>query len=301
MIFHKTSPNQSRRLSSTLSYCYLFILLTFISLFSLAHAESASANAALAPNYAVHSLKKGIGLMPIKNKDWQQRLASLNVAWFYTWRPEHPSPSGVSENIEFVPMVWGQSAMSQETLNNLKNGKSEGRYKHLLTFNEPDAKSQSNIPVIEATKSWSELAAINLRLGSPVTVNANNPWMKKFVSTIENQNAPLDFIAVHWYGGANPDKFLKYLERVHNLYHRPIWITEFAVADWAAKKRGFSHFSSNQAVNFMKVVLPALEQLDYVERYAWFSPATENPALSQSALFDNAGQLTPLGKIYAEY
>jgi hypothetical protein len=51
----------------------------------------------------------------------------------------------------------------------------------------------------------------------------------------------------------------------------------------------------------MKEVLIALEELDFVERYAWFPAKPDNRALGTSALFDEEGNLTELGKIYSEF
>lgn len=261
--------------------------------------QSGSNAVVSATNAAGHSLKKGIGMMPIKNQDWQQRLASLNVAWFYTWRAQIPGK--FSAEIEFVPMIWGEGAAGEETIAALKTGKQAGQHQNLLGFNEPDAKEHCNLLAEDAARLWPRLDSTGLRLGSPATVAANHTWLTNFVSYVEKENGRVDFIAVHWYGGANPEKFLKYLEEIHQRYHRPIWITEFAVADWNAKKRGFNRFTPEQAMSFMKAVIPVLERLDYVERYAWFSRATENLNLDPSTLFDSEGALTPLGRVYAEY
>ena len=51
----------------------------------------------------------------------------------------------------------------------------------------------------------------------------------------------------------------------------------------------------------MRNVLPALERLDYVGRYAWFSAKTTNRALGRSALFDENNRLTTLGRHYASF
>ena len=51
----------------------------------------------------------------------------------------------------------------------------------------------------------------------------------------------------------------------------------------------------------MEKALPALEKLDFVERYAWFPAKPDNRALGTSALFDAAGELTPLGEFYRDF
>ena len=243
------------------------------------------------------SQKKGLGIQAGHFADWKQRLELAKVSWFYTWRAEAP---GEVQGVEFVPMVWGMKSADAGTIAALKKGRDEGRYKSLLGFNEPDAKGQSNIPAEEALELWRLLESTGLRMGSPATVNAHVPWMRKFIAGAEAAKGRVDFIAVHWYGAA-ADKFLKHLEYVHERYKRPIWITEFAVADWGARASGQSRYTAEQALQFMQRAVPALERMPYVERYAWFSGRPDNPTISQSLLFGADGKLTPLGRVYAGY
>ena len=49
----------------------------------------------------------------------------------------------------------------------------------------------------------------------------------------------------------------------------------------------------------MRVVLPAMDKLDYVQRYAWYSASPDDAALGASALFQKDGSLTDLGRLYA--
>ena len=291
-------PRQSRPLQAIWTRWSL-LLLVFLSLSLPVWAASDSVTTAPQIQDNVHSPKKGLGIPIRKNPDWEQRLARLNVAWFYNWRAAHPGKPSAS--VEFVPMVWGRSSVNQQNLADLERGEREGRYRSLLGFNEPDLKRQANIPVDEAVKLWSQLAATGLRLGSPAAVNAHNPWMRAFVAGVERNGGRIDFIAIHWYGGPHPEKFLKHLAYVHQRYGRPLWITEFAVADWDARGDAVSRYSPEQALGFMQAVIPVLERLDYIERYAWYSAPPDHPALGQSALFDYDGTLMPLGRIYAGY
>ena len=107
----------------------------------------------------------------------------------------------------------------------------------------------------------------------------------------------VDFVTIHWYGGADASGFLGYLARVHDLYHRPLWVTEFAPADWS----GHRGISPQQAANFMRVVLPAMNKLSYVQRYSWFSASPDDAALGAAALFNKDRSLTALGRLYASF
>jgi hypothetical protein len=51
----------------------------------------------------------------------------------------------------------------------------------------------------------------------------------------------------------------------------------------------------------MKEVLPKLEKLDFVERYAWFTSSPDHAKLGPSALFDHDGNATKLGAFYSEH
>lgn len=165
----------------------------------------------------------------------------------------------------------------------------------LLTFNEPDGKDQANLPVDKALEAWPQEMGTGLKLGSPAGVHPDGAWMKAFMQGVEAKKYRVDFITIHWYGGANPNDFLGMLQRVHELYRRPLWVTEFCPADWSGK-RGIS---PQQVADFMRVVLPEMNKRDYVERYAWFSASPDDAALGASALFAKDGSLTELGKLYA--
>jgi hypothetical protein len=51
----------------------------------------------------------------------------------------------------------------------------------------------------------------------------------------------------------------------------------------------------------MREILPRLDELDFVERYAWFSLGEDDKALGPSALFKEDGSLTALGQFYASH
>jgi hypothetical protein len=73
------------------------------------------------------------------------------------------------------------------------------------------------------------------------------------------------------------------------------------VADWKAKKPEDNRHTAQEVYAFMKEVLPQLDKLDFVERYAWFPSSLKNAKIASSSLFNEDGSLTPLGKLYAEH
>lgn len=242
---------------------------------------------------------KGVAIGVQKYPDWKRRVEALRVRWTYSWTAD--GPEGMPAGVEFVPMIWGDRGNPEAVCERLATLQKAGSHKHLLGFNEPDGKDQADMTVETALKIWPLLEKTKLRLGSPATVHGDNAWMTEFMKGAEARALRVDFICVHWYGGPSVPSLLRYLERVHDLYNRPIWITEFAVADWQAKSREQNRHSPESVEAFLKDALKELKRLKYVERFAWFSADPDSGPLGPSALFDAKGELTAVGKLYAAF
>lgn len=243
--------------------------------------------------------KKGFCLSTKTNPDWQDKLKTLNASWVYMWKAE--KPEDVPRGIEYVPMVFGKKDRTEANVEYVKNAKRKEDFRFLLGFNEPDGSNQANMTVEEALAAWPKLMEAGLPLVSPAAVRVEGEWMEAFMDGVEKKGYRVDYIAIHHYGGSDPEAFLKRLERVHKKYKRPLWITEFAVADWQANELSENRFSTGEIKKFMREVLPKLERLDYVYRYAWFSSSPSEARLGNSALFKDDGSLTELGEIYAKH
>ncbi|MBT8036184.1 MAG: glycoside hydrolase family protein [Verrucomicrobiae bacterium] len=245
--------------------------------------------------------KKGVCLGKKSNSSQQlkKKIQSMNPGWHYNWTGAWKETK--IKDASFVPMVWGKSKWALAPLKSHRVSKSKMATSPLLGFNEPDGKKQANMSVQEAIDLWPMLEKTNRRLGSPATVHADNDWMQSFMKQANHKNLRVDFVCVHWYGGNNPAGLIRYLKRIHTLYQKPLWITEFAIADWSAKSLKGNKHSPEDALHFMKAVLPKLEQLEFVERYAWFSGSPDHAKLGPSALFDHDGSPTKLGEFYAAY
>lgn len=194
-------------------------------------------------------------------------------------------------------MIWGIGKNFAADLSAVQGTDS------LLGFNEPDHKNQQSILTSSVVSVWPQLSASARRVGSPAAARALGPWMQDFYKQAEKNNLKIDFIAVHWYGKPDAKRFLRFLQRVYESYKKPLWITEFAVADWEAARKGMKNrYSVSLVKEFMREVLPELEKLDYVERYAWFGiPCKYKDAIGHSMFFSSDGALTELGIFYATY
>ncbi len=248
--------------------------------------------------------KKGIGLITGKNNatDWKQKVAELKVSWHYSWGSKLPGEE--PEGVQFVPMVWGFKGHKdrfETTLDDIDANIPKHAFTALLGFNEPDNQNQSKITVESAIQAWPMLMKTSLKLGSPACVNAEGEWMRDFMKQAKEKNLRVDFVTVHWYGNPNAKGFITKLKRIHELYDKPIWITEFAVADWQAKSLEENRYTPQEVHAFMKEVLPQLDELKFIERYAWFPSGPKNVKLAPSSLFNEDGSLTKLGKFYADH
>jgi hypothetical protein len=179
--------------------------------------------------------------------------------------------------------------------------RNQGALTHLLGFNEPDSKEQANLGVDAAVAAWPFLEATALRLGSPAAVHADGPWMRDFMGKVSAAQGRVDFVTAHWYGGVDADGLIAWLTKIHQQHGKPVWLTEFAPADWSASATNPNRYSRAQVESFMKAVLPKLDALPFLERYAWFSFGTDRAPGGSSALFENDGTRTAAGEVYRNH
>lgn len=251
--------------------------------------------------YIQKNPKKGV-CITTKNTLWNRKIMDLNASWHYSWNSERDALE--PDNVEFVPMIWGawsDTLKVQEKLDDIKKLKSLGKALHMLGFNEPDKSDQANMSVETALAYWPKLETVGLPLGSPACANPTGDWMKSFMAEAAKRNYRIDFVCVHWYGGISVSSFINRLNEIHDLYKKPIWITEFAPADWDAKTPAESKHTKAEILNFMKEALPALDKLEYIQRYAWFSANETHGPLGNAALFDKMGGITALGVYYSKF
>ena len=236
--------------------------------------------------------KKGIG----------GKKTGFNETWFYYW-----GNWGVSSiDAEYAPMAWGKSGADDD--NDIALYRSKYKSTHVMAFNESDnCNDQSgavgNLCQIDvAVPIYENLMKTGMRMVSPsCREDAPFGWLKNFYDKATAQNIRIDVIGVHWYDwGSNPknspnedpqkifNRFKNYLDRVYNLYKLPIWITEF---------NGNPNRSTASNKGFMELALPYLEQLDYIERYAWFEPSSGNADYYES----DGTTLTEVGEYFYNF
>lgn len=238
--------------------------------------------------------KKGVAIGQ-KDADAADTIRLLNARWYYTWNAE---PIESAEPAQFVPMIWSDGATMDRQIAQLGQ---RPKPCTLLAFNEPDGRRQADMSADEAVDTWDRIRPLARRIGSPAAVNALGPWFEGFTARMAEQGKDYDFVAVHWYGAPSAKSFLRKIDDIHEAYGKPIWITEFAVSDWAARDGRKSRYTTQATERFMRTVLPELERRPYVERYAWMGAGAYREATVTSRLVDDTGALTALGRIYAEF
>jgi hypothetical protein len=255
----------------------------------------AGETAALTGSAAASGAEKGVAAWTFRGV--KRSLTKSGAAWYYTWATGHAgiaSPRGV----QFVPMIWGAASVTPA---NLRQVRREGPY--LLGFNEPDNAGQSNMTVAQALALWPKLMATGLKLGSPaVAAGAATPggWLDHFMSGVKAHRYRVNFITLHWYGGdfstgAAVGQLKSYLAAVHARYHRPIWLTEFALIRFGASA---TFPSARQQAAFVTAATAMLRRLPYVQRYAWFAlPATAGDGTA--GLFRPGAVATAAGRAFA--
>ena len=228
---------------------------------------------------------------------WGQIATKFHPTWFYDWGTAG-SPTTLPPETEYVPMVWGYYGDAGGLQAYLTSAGKNPNIKHVLAYNEPDNAGQANLDVHLAISTWPWWQAMGKPTGSPAGTQATNAWMTTFMSSVQNN---VGFVTVHWYGGTSAQSLHDYLQAVYDAYHRPIWITEFAPADWGAHSVGEIGFSQNNVTDFMAQTIPMLDALPFVQRYSWFEATTTDNALGNSTLLKADGSLTGAGHIYANY
>lgn len=266
----------------------------------------------------VHALpalfEDGVSFIRVLPWNWVSKkgtggdILGINNTWYYRWSNKWDSDL----QRECTPMAWGFNGANDA--DDVLIYQSKYKTTHVLGFNEPDdCNGQSGqynnlCDVNTALGIYENLMKTGMRLVSPACrQGAVFDWLDPFYQQAIQNNIRIDVIAVHWYDwGGSPQnspngdatsiftRFKNYLTDVHTLYGLPIWITEFN----ANKYR-------TPAVNeqFMKLAIPYLESLDYVERYAWFEPLpiVEGEVLGNAEFYDANMNLTEIGNYYKNY
>ncbi|OHE91003.1 hypothetical protein CORC01_13684 [Colletotrichum orchidophilum] len=209
-------------------------------------------------------------------------------SWAYNW---NSIASGITvSGVNFVPMLWGPidshtASWAHNADASIKNGST-----CLLSFNEPDMPSQSNVDAVSAAAAhvkymnpYSSLA----KIGAPAVTNSNNAgqgvdWLRAWVDACKTAGCDFDFCPTHWYSAASAaESLFSHLDAIHEACEgKPVWLTEFAPFG-----------SDDEISSFVSTNLPKLDSLSYLERYSYF--------MASDGILNSGSGLSALGQVYA--
>jgi hypothetical protein len=155
--------------------------------------------------------------------------------------------------------------------------------------------SQANMAVSTAVSAWKtnmDPFAGQVKLIAPAVTNGGTPLGLTYLSNFVTQctGCTIDACAIHWYDSAtNVAYFQAYIPQAFTACgNKPIWITEFGASGTEA-----------EIVTFLQTVLPWLDSLDYVERYAYFY---DGASTDGTYLVNSAGTgLSTIGQVFNTY
>lgn len=238
--------------------------------------------------------------------------AATNVSWWYNWATQ-PS-SGVTNaacasswttppgrTVQFVPLIWGRNSVTSNVIANLPADTT-----HLMSFNEPNFSSQSNLSPAEAATLWLQVeqqlsAAGKLGVIKLVAPSASpggdkmpmQQWLRYFFGNCSTCH--FDYQSAHIYDCNAPyfdSGSVGYWIGQYASFGRPIWLTEFACPSNSGT------VTEADELHFMHAVLPYLDGRSDVDRYAWFTARATNVGTIPSLFASGAGVLTNVGRLY---
>ena len=260
---------------------------------------------AATPLYAANILssKRGLGDTGANYTDLQ----ATNASWYYTWGST-PSGNAGNYNANFYPMFW--NAPSNTTITNALNLNP----KYMLGFNEPERTDQANMTVAQAISSWTNISNLttayntahgtSIQLVSPAVADTGGTaggqtWLSSFMSQASAAGLKVDAVAFHWYdddttnGSQAAADFEGAVQRYHNNYGKPVFITEFADHDWGGTLGTTNMIAANTAM--LNIIVPWMESQSYVAGYSLYNWFSDTP------LFTTTGATltpTPLSYTY---
>lgn len=211
----------------------------------------------------VKSLKKGM-----VNTKYVGSLENINVNWYYNYDLiRHPQYKKQLFNkdptdIEFIPMVRTYN------INNLKTVFTTPP-PFLLAFNEPDSNiSPDKMSPSEMLKLWPLVESVKPKMLSCPSVMKKNiyTWLPEFFNGNGLYKPRVDFIPLHLYN-RDAKTTLNDIDKCWITFKKPIWITEFSIADYSVSN---PTFTDNEKIAFFNLIIPELEKRPYVLRYSYF-------------------------------
>ncbi|MGD0382439.1 MAG: glycosyl hydrolase [Thermoguttaceae bacterium] len=213
-------------------------------------------------------------------------LQATGAGWYYTWGTGTGSP-GTFDALNY-PEFWGSASQSTIDTTLTRNPN------YILGYNEPEVSTQANMSVATAIANWTTISnstvaynsahGTNIQLVSPAVsdTTAGKAWMTDFHTQAVAAGLKVDEVAFHWYGWSTPSNisqaaanFEGSVNWYHNLWNKPVFITEFAIHDWGGSYTDAQIIEANR--QFLSIVIPWMESTSYVAGYSWYNWFSDSP------------------------
>lgn len=242
---------------------------------------------------------------PPDQPGWIGNFVGSKTSWYYSWSP-HSCKQNDDLGLEFVPMLWGAKQVSDW---HAAADSWPSSVKNALFINEPNQHDQAGIDIYGALPLWindflPKSRARGLRIGSAAPTSAPDgvEWVVNFYKYCMEQNGnddakcKADFAPVHYYD-VDVTAFQNYLVNFHQQVGVNLWVTEYACQNF----NGGAQCDDGQTWDFHQKMAAYMDGQDWIERYAPFGMMRNMQGVEQNnALMDPNGQVTALGKFYAD-
>ena len=266
------------------------------------------------------SSKKGAARSWRHSNTYDALVVTLNASWLYGWSFKPLPASTINSlsvhNTEYVPLAYDRGSLTGANIQHWQSEIAHGRIHHILGFNEPDLliAGDPKISVEDALDAWPQLEGLNVPIGSPATIHPSKSWMVDFMKGVDERNLRVDFVAVHMYEerSNDPESFITQVWDAYiNFGRRPLWITEFAVRRGTLRSNDCSQNPHDpyDIVEWMRYVLPRLNALQIVHRFAWFdvhvatmnaNNRTARTCTAKLSSDDGTSVTYPVGRYYSQ-
>jgi hypothetical protein len=229
-------------------------------------------------------------------------LNAIKFPWYHTWHDN--KLTGNQGAINWIP-CWNTIAEVNPT--SLARFKADGDL--VVASSEPWNSFGGTFPTIspaECIAIWPQLMALGNRLSTPSISGPNdgNDWLAQFMAGINANGYRVDVINIHFYSpDGNMDNFKNFLIQTHNLYGRPVIVTEWArYVNWGIQGTTTSppQLTPAEQAAWAIAGTQMMDTLDFVERHSWYAASTGGGGVlylgSEAILAD--GSMSPVGQAF---
>lgn len=250
--------------------------------------------------------KKGYPIQFEFNSLAMQAMLESRAAWTHNWN-DHISNDFekpcILKDINFCPSLWNQKYRFKPELYKKKP-------KFVLGFNEPDKKSQSNLPVDVALSEWSRITKDipqDILLVGPACSDDSKGqhWTAEFYTRALNHTLRFDALGLHLYRNDLHGYAKNHIPQLCDKFQKPVVISEFAYINWHSSLKDWHDKDFlNKAIRETMKFVEWCEMSNLVKGYCIFADYNDHLNARDDYKYAwkmiSQGYLTELYKHYRE-